>query len=111
MFLRFRVIALKPFRCLLVRLQRPRLVPDFYLVNFGQVLLMSRCPSEIPLGDIMLDRYRENTSGIFWIGLAIYFKGLGHRVRGVIGLAEILGLYRGSLFERLARFLVCIHER
>lgn len=104
---RFRVVALEPARCDLVRVHRPFGIPQFDLVYLSEVLLVGGRAPEIALGGVMGDRGGEDAGGVFRVGLAVGFVGFGEGVCGVVGFGEFGGLDAGGAFEGLAGFFAC----
>jgi len=86
------IITLKPPGRRIVRRDRTLVIRNLNLVQFRQILLIRRRPSEVALGCVVGDCACEGLRGIFRVGLAVGLVGFYEGIGGVIGLVEVLGL-------------------
>lgn len=103
---RFGIVIFVPPCCSLVCLNRSLLIHKLKLVQLGQVLLVASCSSEVALHGVVADGLLQASCCVLRLVFAVRFEGVGQSVCGIVGFAQLIGLYRGSLLETLSSLLV-----
>lgn len=107
---RFGIVLLVPAGSGLVCLHSALLVAKFNLEQLRNVLLPCSRPPEVALHSIVIDGDVEATSGILRVRLPVRLEGLGHGVRRVIGLVQVVLLDRSGALKRQTGLLACAKQ-
>ena len=104
--LRCSVVSLIPACRQLVRFKRPLDVANIVLQYLAHILLVLCCSSKVALFAVLADSYLETPDSILGVLFPIDLEGVNVRVRGVVGLLEVVCLYGSGFFKSRTGFAV-----